>query len=153
MKNAVNQRHDADWNNRVSDHDDFSRFKLIHNSISAARVWSYSSNCMELKNAFFIAKLISSTPKRHTQPCKLCNRIVHDIRIHARIDCTIKSPLLDIWWDLLIDLPLELYVELSECDDESLYCIMLEKQPATVLSELNSFQRLCYIHVVMATAA
>jgi hypothetical protein len=39
-----------------------------------------------------------------------------------------------IWWDLIIEqFPVELYAELSECDEESLIQILLGKDPSTDL--------------------
>jgi hypothetical protein len=65
------------------------------------------------------------------------------------------SEMCSIWWDLIIEkFPVEVNAELNECDEESLFRILLGKNPSTDLcaSDLDSFKRLCYIHLVKSSA-
>jgi hypothetical protein len=40
------------------------------------------------------------------------------IFIHASLSCPNTSEMCSIWWDLIIEqFPVELYAELSECDE------------------------------------
>ena len=42
-----------------------------------------------------------------------------------------QSEMCSIWWDLLIEkFPLDLYAELSECEEVSLFRILLGKDPS-----------------------
>lgn len=152
---AVNQKHDNDWQARINLDNDFNRFREIHFSVSIASVWQFPTKCSELRTAKFIAKLISSVPDRNEQSCDICKRVCKDIFIHASLSCPSTSEMSSIWWDLLIEqFPVELYAELSECDEESLFRILLGKDPSTDLcaSDLDAFKRLCYIHLVKSSA-
>jgi hypothetical protein len=42
---AVNQKHDYDWQTRINLDNDFNRFRKIHFSVSIASVWIFPTNC------------------------------------------------------------------------------------------------------------
>jgi hypothetical protein len=152
---AVNQKHDYDWQTRINLDNDFNRFRRIHFSVSISSVWIFPTNCSELRTAKFITKLISSVPHNNKQSCEICKPVCKYIFIHASLSFPNTSKMCSIWWDLIIEqFPVELYAELSECNEESLILILLGKDPSTDLCtfDLDAFKRLCYIHLVKSSA-
>ena len=143
------------WLIHINSDNDFKRFKYIHKSVSAAHVWKFPSNSSEIRTALFIGKLISTAPTHVFKFCEICDRPFTDVFVHACFGCTCTSNMHSTWMGLIIEnFCLDLYVELSECDDDSLYTICLGKNPSTMLSDpdLESFKRLCYIHVTKSAS-
>lgn len=141
--------------NRINLDNDFNRFREIHFSVSIPSVWTFTTNCSELRTAKFFAKLISSVPNSNEQSCEIYKRVCKDIFIHASLSCPSTSEMCSIWWDLIIEkFPVELYAELSEYDEESFFRILLGKDPSIDLCtfDLDAFKRLCYIHLVKSSA-
>jgi len=84
---AVNQKHDYDWQTCINLDNDFNRFREIHFSVSIANVWKFPTNCSKLRTGKFIAKLISSVPHNNEQSCEIEKRVCKDICIHASLSC------------------------------------------------------------------
>ena len=117
--------------------------------------WTIANNCFEIRTATFVAKLISSVPNNNEQSCEICKCVCKDIFIHASFSCPSTSDMCSNWWDLLIEkFPVYLYVELSECDEESIFRILFGKESSKDLcsSDLDAFKRLFYIHLVKSSA-
>ena len=61
--NAVDQKHDNDWQTRINSDNDFNQFREIHISVYIASAWKFPTNCSELRPAKFVVKLFSSVSK------------------------------------------------------------------------------------------
>ena len=75
--------------------------------------------------------------------------------VHVCCNCPYSFEIQDIWCYLSIEnICLDLYVELSSYDDEALCQILLGKTPCTDLGDidLNSFQKMCSLHVTKLVA-
>jgi hypothetical protein len=58
----------------------------------------------------------------------LCNRQFSDIFLHACCSCPGAQFLLKTWWDMIIEhFNLDLYVEISQYDNEQRYHILIVK--------------------------
>jgi hypothetical protein len=85
--NVVNQKQDNEWQTRINLDNDFNRFREIHFSVSIPSVWTFTTNCSELRTAKFFAKLISSVPNSNGQSCEINKRVCKDIFIHESLSC------------------------------------------------------------------
>jgi hypothetical protein len=74
--------------------------------------------------------------------CVVCNRHFSDIFVHACCSCPSTKALQEAWWDMMIEhFNLDLYVEISQYDNEQRYQILLGKKPLTDIDELD-YERL-----------
>ena len=148
---AVNETHANEWSLRISSDNDFIRFRNIHRSVELANVWKYSKCSRDIQNSFFITKLITDIPNNTEGICVVCNRHFSDIFVRACCSCPSTQALQEAWWDMMIEhFNLDLYVEISQYDNEQRYQILLGKKPLTDIDELDyeRLLKLCHYHLI-----
>jgi hypothetical protein len=124
--NAVNQKHDNDWQTCINLDHDFNQFREIHISISIASVWKFPTNCSKFTllrlSLFHLYQIMIN----HVKFANVCVKTSLVLVVQVP-----QSEMCSIWWDLLIEkFPLDLYAELSECEEVSLFRILLRKDPS-----------------------
>ena len=81
----------------------------------------------------------------------LCNRQFSDIFFHACCSCPGAQFLQKTWWDMIIEhFNLDLYVEISQYDNEQRYHVLLGEKPTTDINELDyeRFLKLFHCHLI-----
>ena len=74
--------------------------------------------------------------------CVVCNIHFSDIFVHDCFSCPSTQALQEAWWNMMIEhFNLDLYVEISQYDNEQRYQILLGKKPRTDIDELD-YERL-----------
>ena len=153
--NCVQSVQTNEWTNRVSSDSDFARFRLIHDSIKIWKPWSNFNSANDLRNSYFIAKLVTEIPNRVDGLCRICKRQYFDIFVHVCCNCTVTQILQDTWFDIVIEnFDLQLYLEISQYCEEQLYQVLLGKLPITPLTEVEQtlFYKLCCTHIIQCFA-
>ena len=95
--------------------------------------------------------LTTDIPNNTEGICVVCNRHFSDIFVHACCSCPSTQVLQEAWWDMMIEqFNLDLYVEISQYDNEQRYQILLGKKPRTDIDELDyeRLLKLCHCHLI-----
>jgi hypothetical protein len=72
-------------------------------------------------------------------------------QVNACCSCPGTQFLQEAWWDMIIEhFNLDLYVEISQYDNEQRYQILLGKKPTTDINELDyeKLLKLCHCHLI-----
>ena len=100
--------------------------------------------------SFFIVKLMTDLPNNiESVRVVVCNRHFLTYLFILR-----TQALQEAWWDMIIEyFNLDLYVEISQYDNEQRYKILLGKKLSTFINEFDyeKFLMLCHCHVIHCT--
>ena len=83
VDNAVDLVQSNEWTSRISSDSDFDRFTNIHNSVEIFKYLRYARSSSEIRNFYFILKIITDQ-----KLCVVCNREITDVYVHACCNCT-----------------------------------------------------------------
>lgn len=129
VKNAIYWKEQSEWHVRLSNCDDFSRFKCLHGSLRPSSLWflwkhlsSFQSNiCSRVANLWLLSP-------RCELLCAKCNVISHDALAHCLLDCK-HQDLFDLrdefFTNIVNNFPVEIYVKLDNLDRHELICVLL----------------------------
>ena len=151
VRNAVSEKQIFDWNIRINNDTDFSRFIQLHDSIKLVDFWRKSKSFPEVKASFLITKLWTVIPNSTADTCTICMRQFSDVYVHACCNCTGTFEYRELWWNIIVEnFPVQLFVEFSECDEETLYQFLLGRRPNTLLEndQYVNLYKLCHAHVI-----
>ena len=150
---TVNEQQSVNWLNRIALDDNFMRFRNIHKTVSMTNFWKKAQSFAEIRNSYFITKLLADIPNSSGDKCVECENDFSDVYVHACCSCICTLELRELWWGIIIEnFPLQLYSELSEYDDEEIYQILLGRIPLNLSVEHSEFERLCHAHVFQCLA-
>ena len=153
VNRTVNSVQSDEWNNRVHIDSDFKRFINIHKSVIMNKFWNKVKSCVEIRDYYFITKLITVVPDSTPGVCTICQRTFTDVYVHACCNCTSTSDLRSVLWDIILEnFTFDLFVELYFCDEEDLFQIFLGKPVVTENIDTIEFSALCHRHVVHCIA-
>ena len=96
--NAVDQKHDNDWQTRINSDNDINQFREIHISVYIANAWKFPTNFFELRPAKFVVKLFSSLSNNNedTEENTTEKTTLHR-RLHNTKDNTTQSTILHMY--------------------------------------------------------
>ena len=152
---AVQEHQRSEWLIRISNDTDFIRFRNIHNEVEVARFWTKSSSAVEIRNSYMITKLITEIPNNAQSICEICNREYLDFYRHVCCNCTCRLWLEEALWVIITEnFDLDVFLELSVCDEEELYQILLGRLPETEMTSVDykQFMMLCHTYIVQCLA-
>ena len=153
VKCSVNEVQHANWSHRINTDDDFNRFRKIIQTVEIAPFLKNATSYSEIRNSYFVTKLLTDLPNSTPGTCPICNRIFSDMYVHACCNCSGTRTLQNIWWDLIMEnFSVHLFVELNALDEEQLYQCLLGKPVATAIDDGDNFSKLCHLHIVKCIA-
>ena len=88
VNNAVDDVQRSEWLVRITNDSDFTRFKKIHTSVILANYLKHSYTNREIRNSYFITKLITDIPNSTSNLCVICYRQFRDVYVHACCNCS-----------------------------------------------------------------
>ena len=154
VHNVVDNVQSNDWKIRISSDNDFKRFRNIQHEVRIAKFWKLSKSITDIKNSYFITKLLTEVPSNTQDVCAVCHRVYIDVYVHACCNCFGTWQIQDAWWDTVIDnFPVELFNELYSKDEEELYQILLGSEfECREMVDYDNFLSLCHTHVIQCLA-
>ena len=156
VNRSVDEKQSQFWLNRIESDSNFSRFRYIHKSVSFPNFWITAQTFHDIRNSYFITKLITSIPNSTEDACCVCKKDFTDVYLHACCACICTFQNRDLWWNMIIEnYQLKLFCELSEYEDEIIFQILLGRIPVTEFydnNEYGEFVKLCHVHVIQCVA-
>ena len=115
--------------------------------------WKHSYSYREIRNSYYITKLITDIPNSTSDLCVICKRQFRDIYVNACCNCSSTKNLQNLWWDFIIEkFPVEIFIELYSYD-EQIYQILLGRRLVTdTMIDTENFTKLCHVHVIQCIA-
>ena len=152
VRNEIQTKELADWNQRLCDDNDFRCFRQIHKTLQPHPAWTVALNNPHLrKHAHYVVSLCCLiNDKDSTILCEKCGKMFKDPCIHAITSCDHLSDIRDEFWTEIISInPIMFSVFLGAKNDDELCFTLLSCQTDFDLDDenMNIFQTLCVSYV------